>query len=266
MKSYEAQFLEESLSQKVSIETFTPRELCLKMLAHFAASTKRYTAYGITTREKNTDQLDKLIDHAYGFTARELDSEIGMYFYRARYYSPEMQRFVSEDTIGFAGGDANLHQYVSSNPLNNIDPTGLLCFSSNLARRKRINGSLSAIKTGISLALGGLVAKTIGGTTIGSALLSRLGVGSILGIAATTGGLKVVAFTTLFNTAAFSSFFYIGREAGNYIGAGIDTFVDDGLGGQYAGSATLGFLSLVADELGFGSGSPNSSPCNGCGR
>lgn len=43
---------------------------------------------------------------------------------RARYYSPRMQRFISEDPIGFMGGD-NLYAYVVNNPINLIDPRGL---------------------------------------------------------------------------------------------------------------------------------------------
>jgi RHS repeat-associated protein len=45
-------------------------------------------------------------------------------YYRARYYHPDLQRFVSEDPIGFAGGDVNLYAYVFNDPLNNTDPTG----------------------------------------------------------------------------------------------------------------------------------------------
>jgi RHS repeat-associated protein len=50
------------------------------------------------------------------FTGRENDGT-GLYYYRARYYSPGLHRFVSEDPIGFDGGDANLHSYVFDNPL-----------------------------------------------------------------------------------------------------------------------------------------------------
>lgn len=38
----------------------------------------------------------------YRYTGRE-DDGTGLYFYRARYYSPSLQRFISEDPIGFGG-------------------------------------------------------------------------------------------------------------------------------------------------------------------
>jgi RHS repeat-associated protein len=60
----------------------------------------------------------------YQFTGRENDGT-GLYFYRARYYSPTFQRFVTQDPIDFAGRDANLYAYVWGNPLSNIDPFGL---------------------------------------------------------------------------------------------------------------------------------------------
>lgn len=46
-------------------------------------------------------------------------------YYWARYYHPGLQRFVSEDPIGFEGGDVNLYVYVANNPLGFIDPLGL---------------------------------------------------------------------------------------------------------------------------------------------
>jgi len=46
-------------------------------------------------------------------------------YYRARYYHPGLQRFISEDPIGFAAGDSNLYAYVMNGPLNAIDPLGL---------------------------------------------------------------------------------------------------------------------------------------------
>jgi len=63
--------------------------------------------------------------NTYQFTGRENDGT-GLYFYRARYYSPTYQRFVAQDPIGFAGGDANLYGYVGNDPINHRDETGKL--------------------------------------------------------------------------------------------------------------------------------------------
>ena len=61
--------------------------------------------------------------NSYKYTGREEDGT-GLMYYRARYYHPRLQRFISEDPIGFAGGDANLYGYVRENPLYYIDPSG----------------------------------------------------------------------------------------------------------------------------------------------
>jgi RHS repeat-associated protein len=61
----------------------------------------------------------------FKYTAREWDGGIGQYFYRARYYSPSVGRFESEDPIGFWAGDTNLNRYVFNSPSNDTDPSGL---------------------------------------------------------------------------------------------------------------------------------------------
>jgi RHS repeat-associated protein len=48
-----------------------------------------------------------------------------LYYMRARYYDPNVGRFISEDPLGFGGGDVNLYAYVQNNPVNRIDPFGL---------------------------------------------------------------------------------------------------------------------------------------------
>ena len=56
------------------------------------------------------------------FTGRENDAT-GLYFYRQRYYSPVLQRFISEDPVGIKGG-INLYAYVANDPVNFSDPLG----------------------------------------------------------------------------------------------------------------------------------------------
>lgn len=64
-----------------------------------------------------------VVENPFQYTGRENDGT-GLYYYRARYYSPQLTKFVSKDPIGLNGG-ANLFSYVFSNPINYIDPTGL---------------------------------------------------------------------------------------------------------------------------------------------
>lgn len=47
------------------------------------------------------------------------------YYYRARYYDPKVGRFISEDPIGFDGGD-NFYGYVENQPTLAKDPSGLV--------------------------------------------------------------------------------------------------------------------------------------------
>jgi RHS repeat-associated protein len=61
-------------------------------------------------------------DNPFQYTGRENDNT-GLYYYRARYYSPELQRFISEDPIRLGGG-INFFGYVGNNPINYIDPYG----------------------------------------------------------------------------------------------------------------------------------------------
>ena len=46
----------------------------------------------------------------------------GLYYMRARYYDPSVGRFISEDPLGFGGGDVNLYAYVRNNPINGLIP------------------------------------------------------------------------------------------------------------------------------------------------
>ena len=79
-------------------------------------SSTRYDAFGNATNANFASR--------YQFTGREYDANIGMHYYRNRWYSPDLGRFVSEDPIGFRGGDVNLYGYVWNNPLAFKDPQG----------------------------------------------------------------------------------------------------------------------------------------------
>ncbi|GIF00007.1 hypothetical protein Ari01nite_74710 [Paractinoplanes rishiriensis] len=59
----------------------------------------------------------------YRFTGRE-DDGTGLYYYRSRYYSPVLQRFISEDPIGITSGEINPHTYALNQPTALTDPLG----------------------------------------------------------------------------------------------------------------------------------------------
>jgi RHS repeat-associated protein len=79
-----------------------------------------YDAFG-----KTVSETDTAIAHLYGYTGRELDKETGLQYNRARYLDLALARFISQDPIGFAAGDANLYRYVGNKPTMATDPSGL---------------------------------------------------------------------------------------------------------------------------------------------
>jgi len=64
------------------------------------------------------------IGNPYSFTGQRFDVETGLYYYKARYYSPETGRFLQRDPMGYKDG-MGLYAYVGNNPINFTDPFGL---------------------------------------------------------------------------------------------------------------------------------------------
>jgi RHS repeat-associated protein len=83
--------------------------------------TQTYTfdSFGKTTNVTGS------LTNPFQYTARELDSETGLYFYRARYYDQNTGRFLSEDPSGFSANDLNFYRYSKNNSANLVDPFGL---------------------------------------------------------------------------------------------------------------------------------------------
>jgi RHS repeat-associated protein len=60
----------------------------------------------------------------FQYTGQIWLAELGMYYYKARVYSPTLGRFLQSDPIGYEGG-INLYAYVGDDPVNSRDPLGL---------------------------------------------------------------------------------------------------------------------------------------------
>ena len=64
----------------------------------------------------------------FQYTGQAWIPEIGLYYYKARAYSPTLGRFLQTDPIGYGDG-LNWYAYVGNDPLNRSDPTGMLQYS-----------------------------------------------------------------------------------------------------------------------------------------
>jgi RHS repeat-associated protein len=69
----------------------------------------------------------------FQYTGQAWLPELGMYYYKARIYSPTLGRFLQTDPVGYQGG-TNIYAYVGNDPVNMTDPTGLAGCDSSLAK------------------------------------------------------------------------------------------------------------------------------------
>ena len=92
--------------------------LALSNLFGATATTYTYEPFGKTAAAGTST-------NAVQYTGRENDGT-GLYYYRARYYSPRIERFLNEDPLRFGGGDINIFAYAQNSPVNLSDPSGLV--------------------------------------------------------------------------------------------------------------------------------------------
>jgi RHS repeat-associated protein len=69
------------------------------------------------------------VSNVLKFAGREYDAETHLYYNRARYYDPQLARFISEDPAG-QGGGSNQYAYAGNNPVGATDPSGE-CWDTN---------------------------------------------------------------------------------------------------------------------------------------
>jgi RHS repeat-associated protein len=88
-----------------------------------------YDPYGKPSMtDKNGSAItSSAIGNPYLFTGRQLDEETGLYYYRAREYSPTLRRFIQRDPFEYVDGP-NAYSYARSMPTATVDPTGLTVY------------------------------------------------------------------------------------------------------------------------------------------
>jgi RHS repeat-associated protein len=130
-----------------------------------------YTPFGERTVETGT------VTTPFGFNGRwgVLTEPTELLYMQARFYSPVLKRFLSEDPAGFSGG-MNLYAFAGGNPVDMMDPFGLgpVSTSSNWG----ISNFVSKTATQIGNAATNFIA-TVGGST-----LDRVLEGTMVGLTA----------------------------------------------------------------------------------
>lgn len=87
-----------------------------------------YTPFGAIANQQ--EAISQPFKYAGKFGV--MTEQNGINYMKARYYDPQVGRFVSEDPKSFDGGDVNLMAYVANNPVMFVDPEGLMASRQNL--------------------------------------------------------------------------------------------------------------------------------------
>jgi RHS repeat-associated protein len=185
----------------------------------------------------------------YGYTGRELDSESGLMYYRARYYNPDIGRFLQRDPhpgmLSIPGTAINSYTYVMNNPQNSVDPSGQFIFAFiaaiviaaiigglvNVAVNegdwsKFWAGAAKGVVIGVAAVVGGAAGGYAGALVNGG--LSGAAAGGITGAA--VGGLFAGDAYSLTGLGSFNEGFVSGAIAGGLAGASAGYHADSGSG------------------------------------
>ena len=81
-----------------------------------------YNAFGQQTGVTSNGSFNP--DVVFGYTSKFYDTETELQWNVNRWYNSATGTWMSQDPLGFAGGQPNLNEYVGNNPANAVDPTG----------------------------------------------------------------------------------------------------------------------------------------------
>ena len=163
--------------------------------------TFEYDTYGKLINRTGTNKV------IFGYNGRDgvVTDDNGLIYMRARYYSPELRRFVNADVLVGDIADStslNRYSYVNGDPVSYVDPTGYIGVLTLMLIGAGIGALFGAIGSIVSqkveseinneefeLDVGELVADTVWGAVDGVVSFSPLGpAGMVIAEAATSAG------------------------------------------------------------------------------
>ncbi|MFH1318478.1 MAG: RHS repeat-associated core domain-containing protein, partial [Candidatus Omnitrophota bacterium] len=134
-----------------------------------------YRPYGSVSRQTGSDVVTRK------FTGKELDST-GFYYFGARYYDPEIGRFIQADPTvqhPYDPQDLNRYAYCRNNPVNYVDPTGYGWFKKLFKSFAKAfaGGAAGGIATALLFPVMGPLAFAVGGAIAGATTAALNGAG-----------------------------------------------------------------------------------------
>jgi RHS repeat-associated protein len=188
-----------------------------------------YATFGQTSYQNNTSAFP--LSNRY--TGQTDDDETGLYYYGARYYDPQLGRFIQPDTNVQSPDNPqtlNRYAYCGNNPLNYTDPSGNFSFVTGL----------------IGAAVGAIVGGVWAAVTHHSILRGVLGgalAGFLVGCGISAGGADFASFAGISSAEGAAAGGAVGGAAGGAADASIN-------GGNILESALIGgFAGAIAGSL-----------------
>ncbi|WP_119344806.1 RHS repeat domain-containing protein [Facilibium subflavum] len=222
-----------------------------------------YTPYGQARfmRKPKSSNSDPLFNNPLGYDGEYKDTESGLVYLRARFYSPDFMHFIQRDSYQLS----NRYTFANDNPINMIDPQGhspFTDFFNNIPKEKyTFLSAFAMILTGTAV-----MAATGGAGLFGEGAIfsSESEDGMLYGFARSIGGGKVKNIINGLLHAGAAADFSTGMSAASLVTRGISLYKGNKIRKSFANkqlpvAAITGAATGLASFMSSGIGSAVTS-------